>query len=83
MAKPSSTHKRRFDLRKSPVDNQWRRWEQVQQGVLNKWDDTTIPGFKALIWVVTGVFPSRNAAFRDAETPTEVPAEAPAEDHTA
>lgn len=60
------TTQRRFDLRKSPLDGKWRRWEQMQQGLLLKWQDETQPGYKALIWVVTGVFDSRNAAFRDA-----------------
>ena len=70
MATPS---KRRFDLRKSPFDGKWRRWEQVPQGELFNWPchpDTGNypPGAKALIWVVTGVFESRNAAFRDVKS---------------
>ena len=63
----SNGPKRRFDLRKSPLDGQWRRWEQIQQGILLKWEFDGQPGFKALIWVVTGVFESRNAAFRDVD----------------
>ncbi len=63
----TSKAKRRFDLRKSPLDGKWRRWEQFQQGVLFKWDEDA-PGFKALVWVVTGVFESRNAAFRDLQS---------------
>ncbi len=68
----SKPQKRRFDLRKSPLDGQWRRWEQVPQGELFHWpfgpDDNFLPGHKALIWVVTGVFESRNAAFRDVKS---------------
>lgn len=60
-----SSQQRRFDLRKSPVDGQWRRWEQRPWGELMGWEPEA-PGYKALTWVVTGVFESRNAAFRDA-----------------
>ncbi len=69
---PSKLQKRRFDLRKSPLDGQWRRWEQIPQGELFKWTigeaGALSAGHKALIWVVTGVFESRNAAFRDVKS---------------
>lgn len=47
------------------MDGQWRRWEQRPWGELMGWEPEA-PGYKALTWVVTGVFESRNAAFRDA-----------------
>lgn len=63
--KPPKAPHRRFELRKSPYDGKWRRWEQLPWGNLVGLEPDA-PGAKALTWVVTGVFESRNAAFRDA-----------------
>ncbi len=50
----------RFDLRRSPVDGQWRKWERRPLSSLRSLEDHEIDG---PVWVVTGVFQTRKEVF--------------------
>jgi hypothetical protein len=61
MAKP---RKRRFDIRKR-ADGKFIKWEQrllSELGILPE-VERGVPGYDHTVWVITGVFNSRGAAF--------------------
>ncbi len=60
---------KRFDLRRSPVDGKFRRWEQRWASLVM--DPQGYPAFEGIhgrkddfkLWVCTGVFASRREVF--------------------
>lgn len=56
---------RRFDLRKSPVDGRFRKWEQKWASSLGLIDQEEAEEMRSdyLVWVVTGSYKSRREVF--------------------
>ena len=53
-----------YNVRKSPIDNLWRRWELRPASALGVKEKDARRDY--LKWVIVGVFPSRRKALRGA-----------------